>query len=299
MRDGQGAKGSEAGVTQVDHDRSRSRARLWTEHASGQPLSDADTDRLPLAEITTEPGAFQMREGQAIVQEWVGDLLKLLRGGVKQFDPILVWWTGMRWVVMDGHHRLEAYRLHSVGKNDYPPVTVIVSKAENPDKAMLEANRENGKVKLNTTAKERSEQAWWLTVMGIGSKADVARASGVNASTVGRMREAKAKLEAKGWSPENLIIAGWEYANAASKEQSEITLDDDYDPDARIWAQGREMAVRLGKTFGPALKDSPDAAAAMLLSYGEETTKRILQSRFLYDLLAEINAEEGEENEDF
>lgn len=298
MKDTQTVKNRAETATQCDHNRSRSRQRLKAEHEARKPPPEVNPETLPLTAITSEPGAFQMRDGQAIVQEWVGDLLKLLRGGVKRLDPILVWWTGARWVVLDGHHRLEAYRRHSEGKDNYPPVTVTVSRAVDPDRAILEANRENGKVKLNTTPRERSNQAWWLTVESIGSKAAVARASGVNVSTVSRMRKALEILEGKGWSPENLINAGWEYASAASKEQPDVILDEDYEPDARIWLQGREMAERLGKTFGPALKDNPDAAAVMLLSYGEETTKRILQSRFLHDVLREIE-EEAEESVEY
>jgi hypothetical protein len=275
-------------------DRSLSRRRLWDEHNAGCPPSDPEPDHLPLTAITSEPGAFQMREGQMIVQEWVGDLLKLLRGGLKAFDPLLVWWTGKRWVVMDGHHRFEAYRAYAEGKKQPLSIPVMVSRAEDPDKAILEANRENGKVKLNTTTKERSEQAWWLTVMGIGSKAAIARAACVNASTVGRMREVLAKLRGRKWSDEALISAGWENANAMAKEHPEISSTFEADPDAWLWAQGRDMAERLGKTFGPALKENPDAAAAMLLSYGKETTKRILQSHLLFDLRNEIEAEDAE-----
>lgn len=105
-----GAKVGEVGTTWIDEDRARSRSRLWTEQTLGQPPSDAKPDRLALIEIIIKPVAFQMREGQAIVQEWVGDLLKLLRGGIKQPDPIMVWWTGARWVVLDGHLRFESYR---------------------------------------------------------------------------------------------------------------------------------------------------------------------------------------------
>jgi hypothetical protein len=199
---------------------------------------------------------------------------------------------------MDGHHRLEAYRAYAEGKKQPLSIPVMVSKAEDPDKAILEANRENGKVKLNTTTKERSDQAWWLTVMGIGSKAAIARAACVHASTVGRMREVLAKLRDKGWPDENLILAGWDYAKAAAKDHPEVSSTNECNPDAWLWAQGQEMAVRLGKTFGPALKDNPDAAAAMLLSYGRETTKRILQSRLMDELRNEVEAEEAEAEDD-
>ncbi|GIT93167.1 hypothetical protein JANAI62_35490 [Jannaschia pagri] len=271
--------------------------KLRAEHASGTTAPKKNPTKLPLDELTTEAGAFQMREDE-LVESWAHDLHQQIKQGDGKLDPILVWWTGARWVVMDGHHRLEAYRRDRGRSAKYRRIPVTASQAPDVEAAILEANRENAKDKLNTTPEDKHRQAWFLTVEGIGgSVRDVQEATGTSKSTVDRMRQVLKALRGKGWINEYLLSLTWQEAREAAKDNGErvmlnLSEDEELEREAKRWAE------RLGREFGSKLSDAPDIAALMLLSYGRETTKRILQSRFLYELREELEEEESLEAEE-
>lgn len=275
--------------------RTLSLEKLKAEHTHGTTAPKRNPPKLSLAELTTERGVFQMREEEA--DSWVTDLHKVLKQG-DLLTPLLVWWTGKRWVVMDGHHRLEAYRRDAEGKAKYRLIPVEVSQAENPEAAIIEANRENRKNKLNTTEEDKHRQAWFFTVEGIGgSVRAVAEATGSSKSTVQRMRDARAKLTAKGWSKDRLMGLKWQQVIELTKDRpgdwtGTISADEELERAGRAWAE------RLQREFGGKLLEAPDIAALMLLTYSREATKRVLQSRFLWELREEIEAEERREAKD-
>jgi hypothetical protein len=73
-------------------------------------------------------------------------------------EPILVFPVADKYYVMDGHHRLAAYRT-AEWKGDIPAMVF----AGSLDEAVREALRRNNKNKLPMTTKDRSEAAWRLT----------------------------------------------------------------------------------------------------------------------------------------
>lgn len=275
--------------------RTLSLQKLKADHADGTPAPKRNPQKLPLGELTTERGVFQMREEE--VESWISDLHKVLRQG-DPLTPLLVWWSGRRWVVMDGHHRLEAYRRDAEGKAKYRLIPVEVSQAESPEAAIMEANRENRKNKLNTTEEDKHRQAWFFTVEGIGgSVRAVQEATGTSKSTVGRMRKARDTLAAKGWSKDRLMGLKWRQADELARGDAgdwtgTISEDEGLEREGRAWAE------RLQREFGSKLIDAPDIAALMFLTYSREATKRMLQSRFLWELREEIEADERREAED-
>ncbi|SPF79585.1 hypothetical protein PRI8871_01382 [Pseudoprimorskyibacter insulae] len=235
-----------------------------------------------------------MRERE--LPEWVDDLLVTLRQGNGTLDPLFVWWTGRRWVVLDGHHRLEAYRKLSEATGKPVLVPVKVSQAKDSEQAILEANRENSKDKLNTTLDDKHRQAWYMVVMGIGgSVRAIAEATGSSKSTVGRMRKIRDQLKLMKYSQNRLLGLSWEQAVQCSKGDQNGSYRGVIDEDEGLKDEGTRWAERLSKLFGSKLKDAPDIAALMLLSYGRATTKRILQSRFLWKIRTEIEQEEQAE----
>lgn len=275
----------------MTNSRSLSFEKLTCEHKDGLPAPKKFPKALPLDELTTERGAFQMREEEN--DRWVADLHKHLCKGTGPLDPLLIWWTGRRWVVMDGHHRLEAYRKHAEGKVKYRKIPVKASQAVDPTEAMIEANQENAKDKLNTTPEDKSRQAWFFVIEGIGgSVREVAKATGTSKSTVGRMREAKTKLQARGFSKDRLMGLPWSVASELAKDKPVFDGVSMMSEDSQLHAEGERWAKRLRVEFAGKLNDAPDVAALMLLAYGRETTKRILKSRFLWSLRDEIEAED-------
>lgn len=90
-------------------------ARLTAEHDNGTTAPKVSRKAIPLGELTTEEAVFQMRV-EGLEERWVVSLINKINEGDGKLDPLLVWWSGERWVVMDGHHRLAAYRNHAGGR---------------------------------------------------------------------------------------------------------------------------------------------------------------------------------------
>src|SRR4051812_6485313 len=83
-------------------------------YAKGQPTS------LPIGKISKRTAVFQPRKlwgNKADDEDFVAELVKalvVLKG--EPLDAVTVWWGGQRFYVIDGHHRLEAYKRHHGGK---------------------------------------------------------------------------------------------------------------------------------------------------------------------------------------
>jgi hypothetical protein len=220
-------------------------------------------------------------------------------------DPMKIWWTGARWVLLDGHHRHEAYtryvELHQKAKSALK-VAVEVTEADTVEDAVKVANAENRKARLNTTQVDKLGYAWRLVTSDLGwSIRTIEQSSGASKSTVNRMRRTMKSLTEKGYPSERLAGLDWDTVQDLKKRRDMDTSGGavlDYDADDALLTQGAEWARRLGKEFGSKLHQAPDIAAAMLLSYGRETTSRILQSRFLYPLREELEAEDWASIED-
>ncbi|MDZ4126724.1 MAG: hypothetical protein U1E02_21515 [Hydrogenophaga sp.] len=93
------------------------KARLTQERASLTGDPETIPTRLLITEIEEETALFQPRfyaGAEALSAGHVEMLAKVLsQAGATDLEPITVWWTGRRWVLVDGHHRLDAYRRHS------------------------------------------------------------------------------------------------------------------------------------------------------------------------------------------
>ncbi|MEM9735024.1 MAG: hypothetical protein AAF908_00265, partial [Pseudomonadota bacterium] len=101
--------------------------RLQEERDAGAPPPDPNPERLPLAALHTVPEAFQGRHpllSMTRFGETAGELLRRIRQGI-ELDPMKVWWSGARWIVLDGHHRLEAYRV-AAARERTPPESYAV-----------------------------------------------------------------------------------------------------------------------------------------------------------------------------
>lgn len=156
-----------------------------------EPMSQGT---LPLDRIATRPDVLA-RQTADLDHALVRELVDALRREV-QLDRILVWreegpdgtLTG-RFVLLDGEHRLAAYRI--AGKRSGRDRKVPVSTLTGPlMEAQLHALAANVRRKLGLTKVQRMDRGWQL-VWEHGealSKSRLARAAGIGVSTVAKMR---------------------------------------------------------------------------------------------------------------
>jgi hypothetical protein len=104
------------------------------------------------------------------------------------------------------------------------------------------------KDRLAMTHADKLEGAWRLTVLDVGSKRDVADATGAGERTIATMRETKRVLMARGGQP-YLNSLSWSDAKDALKGEERKEFDDS----ARA-AWSRECARRITKEFGNTLQ---------------------------------------------
>ncbi|MER8676786.1 ParB/RepB/Spo0J family partition protein [Mesorhizobium sp. M1153] len=209
-------------------------------------------DRLPLVSVRVLPDLFQPRGGMD--ERHLSDLVKLLRSR-KDLDPVTVMVVGDAYVLIDGHHRHEAYQ--RVGNDSIP--TVYFSGA--PEEAVLEAGKANAKAKLPMSSSERQDFAWRLVVLDRYSKAEVAEASGTSTSQVATMRKAKKAL---GVDAGNYVT--WFKARKAA-EGKDMNGVDGLDPEEWKQQVADRFADTLAKTFSGRLLRDPEIAAMALATY--------------------------------
>jgi ParB-like chromosome segregation protein Spo0J len=232
---------------------------------------------LPVAAITHYEDLFQHR---ALEEKHLGDLARVIRQFGK-FDPILLIRVGTENVLIDGHHRMEAYQRAEI----FEPVPVVWFSGT-VDEAVLEAGRSNSKAKLQMTKDQRTNYAWRLVRLGGYSKAQIVEASGTSEGTVATMRRVMKALGEEA----HLIDQWWE---ARAKHKGTLGDDPEWDED-RIEALSESYAERLTKAFGTKLANNTTVAArALELHFG----------RRFDDLIEELGVRsrenDAEENEDF
>ncbi|MFD0979978.1 ParB N-terminal domain-containing protein [Tropicimonas aquimaris] len=113
---------------------------------------------VPLPEIDTDYGRFQFRSLD-ITQCHVAALADVLKRE-QSLDRLDLWQDADgRLLVLDGHHRLAAYRQYGWTKK-VPVVVHYFTEAE----AKLFAVKANAKAKLQMSPQEQADSAWTLTV---------------------------------------------------------------------------------------------------------------------------------------
>ena len=124
------------------------------------PRTIPTAKRLPLDRIHVAEEVLQWRLATEDVGGKTGHTLALaqaLEDNKKGLDPLVVWWGGSRFYLIEGHHRLAAYRTAKWSK----PVPVIEFQGT-LEEARLHALGGNVKDKLRMTGTEKSEAAWKL-----------------------------------------------------------------------------------------------------------------------------------------
>lgn len=209
---------------------------------------------LPVAAIEVAENLFQPRA----VAEWhLSGLLAAVKAK-RTLPPLLVYRVGLRTFLLDGHHRLEAYRRVRIA--DAVPVQFFWG---TPAEAVLAARKANSEPKLPMSVKERHDDAWRLVKLGRHSKADIHEAANVSVGSVAEMRKALRALGAQ----EVEQCRTWREAREKARGKADWTAMGEDERQARLDALAEMWTGRLGKAFGTKLSDNPEVAANALAGY--------------------------------
>lgn len=207
---------------------------------------------LPISKIVEEPNLFQPRfdsigyaPGRS--ETHVAMLAKTAKRG-EPLDPIWVVSFGDKWYMVDGHHRLAAYRKAEWA--DEVPVKALATDLRGEQRinwAVEQSYSDNKKNRLALSELEKSDGAWRAVARGDDlSKTAIASIYNVGVRTVGTMRETKRKLEALGCPAIRMMQHGWRGAKGELRDREE-----DNGGTSSTWneQQQRKLAKRLKPVF--------------------------------------------------
>jgi hypothetical protein len=229
-----------------------------------------------LSELQEYPELLQSREGDAAV---IRDIQIAILDGEK-IDPLRVWQVGPKFVVLDGHHRLAAFR--RLGRGEAIPVTHFEGDL---DGALAECLRENIKTRCPTDDKDKRNFAWRMVKLKRPkhSKAVLARMCKVSVETIGRMRRVLDEL-----GEEAGRFAAWVPANrryvvlVADGRREPDEAEDDWQEE-EIAAEARAIASKLRTAFKAQLLKQPQATADGLAIHLDTTAEKVVA--FMYQAL--------------
>ncbi len=198
-------------------------------------------DVLPLSAITIHGVVFQPR---TMSEHHVHGLTKIIRNQGK-VTPVVVWPAGEQVILLDGHHRIEAYR--KAEKTDAIPVEYFEGTA---DDALARSGELNTPLKLPMTTEERQNFARRMETLGDYSLAEIVLKSGVSKAQVARMRSARRKL-----GDLAQCFGTWAAARKHAEEPEERGSDEWKERQAEAYAD------KLAKAFGNKLSSNTELAA--------------------------------------
>jgi hypothetical protein len=166
-----------------------------------------------------------------------------------RLDPVLLWQeqdadgvTSGRLLLLDGRHRLAAYR--SAWKSDRKVPAVVLHCTRHH--ALLAAVRANTRETLPLTAQERADAAWRLVRAPEGfTVRETSEASGVSPRTVDNMRKRAKEMNASGREPTGTWWRDKQDHNGEIDEKPEMT---DQQRQALVERMAKEIKAVLGKT---------------------------------------------------
>lgn len=228
------------------------------EEQAQQPAPAVLPDKLAWKDIHQEPALFQARGGE-LYEPHLSDLASAI-GREGRLDPVEVIQVGQQAVLIEGHHRMEAYRRANVTEG--VPVVYFTGTVE---EAVAESGRANSRAKLPMPLRERNDYAWKLVKLGRHSIKETASAANISERQVAIMRKVAKALGDGVFGYER-----WMAALRASKGIAPLTWEPD-EIEARKEAQAQEYAERLSKAFYNKLTNNPEIAArALALHFGDK-----------------------------
>jgi hypothetical protein len=246
-----------------------------------QPAPAVLPETLAWRDIRQEPGLFQARGGE-LYEPHLSDLASAI-GREGMLDPVEVIQIGPQAVLIEGHHRMEAYRRAGITEG----IPVVYFKGTVAD-AVAESGRANTRAKLPMPLRERNDYAWKLVKLGRHSIKETASAANISERQVAIMRKVAKALGDAAFGYER-----WMPALQASKGIAPLTWEPD-EIEARKEAQAQDYAERLSKAFYTKLTNNPEIAArALALHFGDKLRE------VLRELEGYVGQRDDEEEDDF
>lgn len=224
------------------------------QEAEMYPMPANLPEELPIEAFTLKPALFQAR-GEEEDEAHIESLKRAIKIN-GSLDPVMVIQAGKQTVVIDGHHRLEAYKRLGIKT----PIPVKYFKGSLKE-AVLLSGQTNSKDKLPMTSGQRQDYAWRLVRMGLYSKSKIRQAAGVSDGQVGLMRRVLSELEEEALQHDRWLNALREYQG---KEHEPFT---DEDLEEMLETQAADYADRLARQFGNKLSTNPTLAAKAFNMY--------------------------------
>lgn len=235
---------------------------------STTPIKPSTNGELKLKQITTAAAVFQPRSfGTDSVQKSRSHIESLkaaiLASKDKSLEPIIVWWSGKCYRVIDGHHRLEAYRELKEAKKlkrDAVPVIIFEGSIE---QALSKSVAFNSRDKLQMTKEDKLQSAWKLVCLEAGNKTLISQITTISTRTIATMR-ARRDLFIKEHGDngkEEILKYSWEDIKA---QRDPVDITEDYEE-----AEARKWAKELAKTFGDRPRKQPIRFARAIEIYSE------------------------------
>jgi frataxin-like iron-binding protein CyaY len=240
--------------------------------ASEQKTSERPS-ALFLNELFVDLDTFQWRVtkyNKIASDEHIRTLVRVLKSTGESFQPLLVYPIGKRFVVIDGHHRLSAYRKARWKKPI--PITVFEGSL---DKARLAALEANIRDKLPLSKLEKTEAAWKLVNDNKLSKAQIVKLGLASDGTVAVMRKVRKKLVDDGKEPSRL---SWVEAR-----RSGIEFKSD---DAEDWKEKKAQKIvdaLLKAKIGQGLAKDPEVTALALWKLNPNLPGALTRQWFMED----------------
>ena len=254
------------------------------ETQSGEAIYDVSLNLITTNEDALQPrrelthrhdGASYQRKNH------VAQLRKPLLNPKKDLDPIVIAWakdettatnTGYSWVVVDGHHRLQAYRT-TKGRETIPAILFDGS----PIQVVLRAISGNNRDKLAMTPKEKLSTGWSIFVAMAGKKRQsvTVQELGISRGSVQNFRKQFRLIAADIASGEleDKSIGEFEWPEARNYPDTYGRVWEEADNEAYIAV----VAEKLFKAFGHTLKngDADNIGTALERHLGENQFKAI------------------------
>ncbi|WP_029585299.1 ParB/RepB/Spo0J family partition protein [Bradyrhizobium sp. URHD0069] len=243
-----------------------------------KPSEPGQRVRLKVSEIMTDTSIFQPREfsyGWRDVDK--GHVAKLAKAiSISgELDPISVvkLWRG-QWYVVDGHHRLAAYK----DQKWKEPIECVWLSGESLQAVTADALQVNNKVLLTLDNTTRQNAAWRYTLLGGLSQKQVAVACNVSKRQVGNMRAVLKAFKEPGPVRDRLRArfpggptdADWLTALLTFNGATEQTID----LEKKAQRLARSLSSRMTNTLTKDLK----IAARALAIYSPELVDHIRNS---------------------
>lgn len=227
----------------------------------GLPMGDGDalteTD-FPVNETDEVSETAASEQHVRVLQE------AILASADGLMDPVTVWWSGQRWICIDGHHRILAYkRLKHQGKK-IPEAIAVNVQPGGFEAAIQAAIKLNSKDKLNMSRADKLEAAWLMVRMGSKefTVSVISSTTQVSKRTVDNMRAGLKRFkELFPRACDSMIVnLTWQEVLRKIRGEEEWTEN-------KIEQQAKEWSNRLAKTFGTKFATQPEIAARALELY--------------------------------